>query len=475
MHYLMLIMAMIVLQAGCTAKTGDELYAEGVKALQSGTPGSAIVLFRSALERDQLHVDTYHQLARAYTAIGKYELAERELQKVRRMEPGRKIVMLELAGLYNRLKKPDLAISAAETYLEKTPDNAEALEIIGNAHLLKGDQSTGEACLVRAMQQDAGRESPRLSLAAQYLKKGRPEQVASVLQPLLQQNPLHPRAGIFIAEAAIAQGRRDDARSIFQQLTAAHPDDPVIHYKAGLLDLELGEVARAEQAADLVIKRFPHSSDGYRLKGFVLFSRKEYPGAVPVLQRANKLQPTVAGYYCLGLSLYQTGDLESSLNQFRTILDRLPDFQQARLMTAVILLRQNRLDDAVAESTRLIEFNPENALAHNLLGSAYLSKGLIDDGMQSLDRSVRLDPGLGDSYLKKGQVLVRNGKPQEALLPLRKAEALLPGNPAVNYYLAMAHKGLGEKQQALRHLQMALYAGKFGVFLQPWGISVERH
>lgn len=473
--HIILILLVISVLAGCNAKTGDELYSEGVRTLQAGNPGGAIVLLRSSLERNQFNANAYHQLSHAYIAIGKYELAERELQKVRRMEPGRTIVMLELARLYNQLKKPDQAITAAEEYREKEPDSAEALEVIGNAYILKGELTSGEAFLVRAVKQETARQSPRLALATHYLKHGKPEQVEAVLQTLLEQNQLHPVAGVLLAEAEIALGRKEHARYIFQQLTSAHTDDPNIHYKAGLLDLELGSVDRAEQLADRLIKQFPQHSEGYRLKGFVLFSRKEYPSAIPVLQRANKLQPTVAGYYCLGLSLYQTSDLESSMNQFRAILEQLPDFQQARLMTAAILLRQNRLDDSVAEATRLVEAHPENALAHNLLGSAYLSKGLVEEGIDSLDRSVRLDPRLADSYLKKGVALINNGKLKEALAPLQKAESLLPGTPAVNFYLARAHRGLGDRDKSFRHLQTALHARESGAFIQPWGLAAEHY
>jgi predicted Zn-dependent protease len=60
-----------------------------------------------------------------------------------------------------------------------------------------------------------------------------------------------------------------------------------------------------------------------------------------------------------------------------------------------------------------------------------------------------------------GFVLLKNGKPEEALKALEQAEAALPNNPAVQYHLALAHKMLNQTAAASEHVQKALSFGDF--------------
>lgn len=405
-----LLLALVAVIWGCTGKTGEELLAEGMQALREGKSGSAIVLLRSALDKEQNNSEVRYQLAHAYVAEGKFELAEREYLKVRHQNPDRAAIALDLAGVYVHLKKPDQAILQAEEYLAGKPDSADAREVIGKAHAMRGELREAESSLLQACRIEPGKQSAILALASLYLRQERAEEARTLLGGIIAKTPLHVKANNLYAEAELALGRKRSARAIYQRLVDGNHDDYQALYRAGLLDLELGETAQAARTADTLVSRFPKHAEGYRLKGFVLFAAKRYPEAIAVLQSANRLQPTIAGYYYLGLSLFGTGDLETALNQFRLILDRQPDFHQARMMTGVILLRQKRIDDAVAEVSRLVEADPGNALAHNLLGSAYMAKGMYVEGLRALDRSIALNPGLIDTYLKKGMIHLSLGK-----------------------------------------------------------------
>ena len=113
MYKRLLLIAIVMSLYACKAKTGEELYTEGMRALQEGKTGSAIVLFKSALEKEQNNRDIRYRLAQAYVAVGKYETAEREYRKILLLEPSRPGLQLELARLYNRLGKPDQALEHA--------------------------------------------------------------------------------------------------------------------------------------------------------------------------------------------------------------------------------------------------------------------------------------------------------------------------------------------------------------------------
>ena len=457
---LVLLLALFTVNCGCTGKTSEELFAEGSKALLGGDSGSAIVLLRGSLEKNQNNCEARYQLARAYEAVGKYELAEKEYQKVKRLNPAQTAIQLDLSRLYNLMKKPDLAIAYAEEHLSADPDSTDALEALGTAYVLQEKLLDAETFFLRALQKSPEKQSARLELAALYLKQGKPEQAKAVVKEVLIKNQFHVRANYLVADAEIALGRKNEARAIYQKLIAHNADNSIALFKAGILDLELGNTASAEKIAELLVSKFPKQSEGYRLKGFVLFQRKDFSAAITAFQTANKLQPSVAGHYFLGLSLFGAGNLESALSQFRTILDRLPNFHQARLITGAILLQQRRLDDAISEVSKLIDADDRNALAHNLLGSAYMAKGMYEEGIRAFDRSIKLDPKLIDTYLKKGMIHLSQGNLKDVEADLATAVRIEPGIANPRIILSAFHVYRNNRAKAMTILSEGLTGSK---------------
>lgn len=456
MYKKLLLIAMAITLSACKAKTGEELYTEGMRALQAGKAGSAIVLFKSALEKEQNNRDIRYRLAQAYAAVGKYETAEREYRKILLLEPSRPGLQLELARLYNRLAKPDQALAHAEAARAEAADSAAPLEVLGRTYRLKSMSAKAEDFYRQALDKEPDNSDVRCELAELALQQGRAQQARELLTRLMAATPPGVRAGCLYAEAEIALGRKVEARAVYQRLAASHQDDPLPAYRGGLLDLEAGKAAAAETIATDLTRRFPERAEGYRLRGFVLFGRKAYREAITLLQRANHLHPTAAGHYYLGLSLYGAGDLESALSQFRVILDRVPHFNQARLMTAAILLQQKRLDDAVSEGKRLVEDDQQNALAYNLLGSAYMEKGMYEEGLSFLNRSIRLNPALIDTYLKKGMIHLSQGNIGDVETDLVTAVQVAPDLVTTRMLLSSLYLYRNNRPKALSVLREGL-------------------
>lgn len=159
-------LSILILVSGCAGKTSEDLYADGVQMLQEGKPDSAIVLFKHALEKNQSFLNARYQLARVYMSEEKYELAEKEFQKVRLMNPYQPEIKLDLAKLYNRLGKPDQAIRNVEEYLLDKTDSSDALEVIGRAYRIKNMHREAEVFFLRALQIEPEKMTTKLELAA---------------------------------------------------------------------------------------------------------------------------------------------------------------------------------------------------------------------------------------------------------------------------------------------------------------------
>src|SRR5689334_24099455 len=130
MKKIFIALIVMLLLAACSRKSKEELYSEGLKQLNAENPSAAVVLLKSALEKDENYLDARFQLAKVYAKLGKNEQAEKEFLKVLRQNPSRDDVTLELATLFNASNKADEAFKLGEQYLAKHPGSVEGLEIL---------------------------------------------------------------------------------------------------------------------------------------------------------------------------------------------------------------------------------------------------------------------------------------------------------------------------------------------------------
>jgi Tfp pilus assembly protein PilF len=169
MYKIILALIILITLSSCVSKNKEELLAEGLKQLDASNPGGAVVLFKSALEKDENYLDARFQLARSYARLGKLEQAEKEFNKVLKQNPSRDEVLLELAGIFNASKKADEAFKLGEQYLAKHPGSAEGLEILGISSAVNNRLDDAERYLLQAVAADTSRAKTKLELAVVYV------------------------------------------------------------------------------------------------------------------------------------------------------------------------------------------------------------------------------------------------------------------------------------------------------------------
>ncbi|WP_298435927.1 XrtA/PEP-CTERM system TPR-repeat protein PrsT [Geobacter sp.] len=450
-----------LLSVGCGGKSTNQLYAEGTRQLADGKPHGAIVLFKNVLEKDPNFLDARLGLAKAYETVGKYEQAERELLKLRKQNPSRHEVALELAKVYNATDAADKAIGEVRDYVKSHDASAEARELLGVSFALKGMTAEAERSFREALRIEPVRITAKLELAGLLMESGREreQEFRALLDDIIRSDPRNARAYSLLASFEVFYGSRLRALDLYRKEAELDPSNPAPLYREGVLYAESGEFRKAEQVAENMVQRFPKRGEGYRLKGLVAYQKKNYAEAISALQTAVKYAPSVDGYYYLGLSLYNSGELESALSQFRRIIDHKPGFIQARLLTALTLLKQKRIDDSIAEVQKALEYDRRNALAFNILGSACMAKGMCDEGMKYFNKSIEIDPKIVDTHLKKGFYKLSRGRDLEAETDFSAAVRVAPDVLYSRLLLAAFHMRHNNFDKALATLRQGL-AGK---------------
>ena len=409
---LLIALCVVVALAGC-GKSKEQLYAQGLEKMKDNDPGAAVVLFKSALEKDQNYTDARFQLAKAFSAQGKNEVAEKEFLKVLVQSPQKEEVNLELAKIYTATNRVDEAFKLAEAYQAKHPGDATSLEVLGIASAVRQMYPEAERYLLSAIQADANNHAFKLELAKVYVAQKQNQKARETLEGIIKLDAKNMKAWYMLAALSQFEGNSAEALATYTKIVQIKPSETNALYRSGLIYLQQRNLDKADALADGMIKDFPKRSDGYRLKGLVQYNRRQYAEAGASLQKAASIAPTLETYYYLGLSAYSRGEFENALSHFRKILDNSPNARQARLMTATVLMAQKRTDDAISELVKLTKENEQDAEAFSLLGSAYMAKGMFDEGMQALNTSIRINPKSTDTHIKKGSYYLSIGKTGE--------------------------------------------------------------
>ena len=427
----------LLLFTGCTQyyQSKEDLYQEGMKMIDARNPAGAIVFFKNALERDQNYFEARFQLARAYAAVGKFDVSEKELQKVARQDPHSREVWVELARALVYQAKADEALKALGDIMSESPD-ADAQEIAGLAHAVNGNYDGAEAMLTQALARDPRRRTALLNLAKVYFAVGKMEAAKKRIEELLRKDP-YDRDGLsLLAELQRRSGKTSAAIQSWEQLIAHYPSDVEAHLRMGLLQIEQGNYDEARTIASMLRAKFPNRPEGYHLTGVVSLQTRDLNGAVSAFQKTVTLQPDTLNYFLLGLSLYQTNDLELALSQLRRALELDPSYHRARLLLAAVHLKKQRLDAAIEEVQIVLREDGEDAAAHTLLGSAYMAKGMFPEAMAQLNRALEINPKAVDVRIKKGLFSLSRGNAADAEAELVNAVQLAPD--MVNARLVLA-------------------------------------
>ncbi len=405
-----LVVCLCFLLTACGGQSKEELLQEGNRLNDNGNFRGAIVLYKNALEQDGNYLEARRGLAETYFSLGSFARAEKEFQEILLQNPSATDVHLRLTAVLLQQKKPELAIESLEKYHSSQQESADSLSLYGRAVGAKGDLETAENYFRKALQLDVKAIQPRLNLAKVFLKKNNYSQAKSYLEEVISAAPRNIEAYYVLASIESRLGQPEVALKVYQNLVKVRPGEIHAHYMSGLIHIELDNVDAAMRSVESIFSIYPERAEGYRLKGILLYKQQKFAEAKVALETSLKNERHLLAYFFLGLSDYGLGQYEQALNQFQGALDLNPAFERARVLVAMTLLKQKRVDDAVVEIQKVLRANPDNAYAHNILGSALLSLGQYDEGMTELQQATNLDPTLADAHLKRGLFRLASGQ-----------------------------------------------------------------
>lgn len=364
-----------------------------------------------------------------------YSLLARQTNK-----PGVLKLMRELAQSYPKLAEAHWTVAKAA---EEAGKPEEALDEARQAHALR---SNWEAAAV---------------LEAQLLQPRQPQQALQLLRRFLSSNPSASDARLLYARLLLEQHRYKESRTEFQTLLKAHPENAEIAFAVALLSLQMGELDQAETELKQALTRGKQDQNTvYYYLGQLSEAKKEPQAAQ---QYYHKVQE---GKYVFAARLREVYLLNNSgrLDDAIKLLHEIPvqDVQQrvqVLLIEAQLLRDAKRYEQAYEVLHQGLDENPdqpellyEAALIADKLGKSDVLERVIH-------RLIELQPNNANAYNVLGYSLLdRNVRLKEGMRLVEKAYHIAPNDAAIIDSVGWGHYRLGDLDKSLEFLRRAFAA-----------------
>jgi tetratricopeptide (TPR) repeat protein len=157
----------------------------------------------------------------------------------------------------------------------------------------------------------------------------------------------------------------------------------------------------------------------------------------------------------LGFATWQRNHVwGNAVRLWTDVVEKSPNKGRASNNLGVALEQAGRRTDAFRMMSRAIEVEPGYYKAYYNLADLYLIGDRPDDALPLLQAAIRLQPQFTEAYVKLGAALMRGGRFRDVIAFLEQNLDRVKEEPEARFYLGAAYAFLGNRQAAMRELDM---------------------
>jgi eukaryotic-like serine/threonine-protein kinase len=331
------------------------------------------------------------------------------------------------------------AVTGFQELLKADPNFALAEAGLGHAYFLQyrdnGDTKLldlAKQATAKALQLDANLAPPYITMARIAAMQGHTSLAMQQVQKALQLDPHSAEAFAAQAEVYEMDGRTNDALAAAQRAIDLAPEDSRWPVRLGNLQFAAGDLKDAAMQFKRAVDLAKDNPIAYYDLGLVNMQLGNLAEAEANLRESAKLEPYVDTYGALG----NLAELEG------------------------------KFDDAATLYKQGIALDPDNYQAWGNLGSAYLWGGRHDESMQAYRKAIELalarevkSPNEPRLIINLADFYASSGQGDKSLVFIRKALALSPDDPNINYRAGETYEILGQRAKAIPLIARALAQG----------------
>lgn len=286
------------------------------------------------------------------------------------------------------------AAAICQQILDKTPDHAETLHLLG---LIAGQMGNHERAVelinasIRVSPTDPAYHN---NLGKVYGSVNMFDEAMECYRRALELDPEYDEVYSNMGIIRRGRGKFDEAVADFRKALAINPDFATAYYNLGVA---LKDQGKREEALASYRKAFDRSPDIVKLhnnSAVLLINQGKYDEAIEALQDLLAIKPDLPETLInLGNAfLKSTGKLDEAVTCYKKALEIRPDYAEACKYLGTAMKLQGRQDEAIDYYRKALHLKPDHVEMLHHLGSAYHDQGKLDEALKCFRRILRLEP-----------------------------------------------------------------------------------
>jgi protein O-GlcNAc transferase len=307
-----------------------------------------------------------------------------------------------------------------------------------------GFHQTGNLADAERLYVDVMRAAPREAAAPHLLgvvraQQGRNAEALELIGAALLLKPDAPEMLSNQGNVLKALGRFAEALVSYDRALAVKPDYVAAQAKRAQVLRDLGRLDDALAASDAALKLNTGFAEAHSNRGVILSDLGRHDEALASYDRALAVAPQFPDVWNnRALTLKAVGQHVEALANAERALALHPALVEAWNNRGIILFDLKRTGEAIASYARALELHAGHADALNNRAVALASLKRFSESLADCDRAVLLRPGFADALYNRGNALSELGRPEDALTSYEQALAADPAHPSALSGLANA-------------------------------------
>ncbi len=341
--------------------------------------------------------------------------------------------------------------------LELKPDRPTVLVNLAQAlHTLGREEAALEACN-RALALDGSLASGYRTRAAAFTALGRREEALANAGQAVRLSPRDASAHADLGVALEAVGRGREALECFERAVALDPNLASAHHNCAMLLAHLGEHERALQSFDRARALLPQHAALHANRGNTLQALGRLPEAEQSYSLALALEPgNSVTLHSRALVRYLLGRYAEALQDYDVLGDQGKEDAPALIGRGATLVALRRYGEALAPLENAIQLVPGDAEAHIQRGVALLNLERNAEALESFDRALAIRPDVSEVLNNRGIALTATGRLSEGLESFIRSAVLSGMTAENNTNIGIVLKILGRHREAATSFDRAL-------------------
>lgn len=399
--------------------------------------------------------------ARVDIALQAYPSAINGYQAVLKMSPDNEEALVLLGALYSRVGQPDHAVEVLTRATAISPESFVANFGLGKALAASGKYDDALRSLRHAARLNASIAELHLHTAYVYDRLGLKKKAVDSFNRAIDFNPQLEQARKQIGVLDENDPDLDAKLKKYEKLVDFAEDPLVTCAKIGLIDFQRGDYLRAITDFHIVLGARPGEDE---IRYWLALAYDKVGDTDGTARELAAVSPKAARYVdarlFLSSILEEKEDIPGAINAVKSLLKEAPDNTDGLRRLIALYREQKNYPEAIATAKKLCALDPNSDAYLYGLAWLYDESGDKVSSVATLKKVIEMNPQNADALNHLGYTWAERGENiDEADKLIRRALEMHPDNAAIIDSLAWVYYRRGDFKAAVRELEKATAAG----------------